>query len=93
MYPRARPQFQTMEGKTMHDAKGRELKEGDLVLIPARVKTLSPGEDYCNVSVETTLGRRPDDAKETIHAINTGVLLRANAGDDNGGAELEGFSI
>jgi hypothetical protein len=67
----------------MHDAKGRELKEGDLVLIPARIKTLSPGEDYCNVSAESAIGRRPDGAKESFSAINTGVMLRANADDEN----------
>lgn len=66
----------------MHDAKGRSLKVGDLVLIPARVTQLSSTEDYCNVSAESAYGRRPDDAKEIFSAINTGVLLRANGGDD-----------
>lgn len=67
----------------MHDAKGRELKVGDTVLIPAKITQLSPGEDYCNVSASSVFGRRPDDAKETFSAINTGVMLRANAGDEN----------
>ena len=67
----------------MHDAKGRPLKAGDVVLIPAVVTDVSAAEDYCNVSVETLLGRRPDGAKERISAINTGVLLRANDGDEN----------
>lgn len=71
----------------MHDAKGRELKAGDKVLIPATVKTLGGGEDYCNVGVETVFGRRPDGAKESMLAINTGVLLRANPGDENDLAE------
>ncbi len=30
--------------------------------------------DYCNVSLQTVTGRRPDGAKEQIRAINTGVL-------------------
>jgi len=67
----------------MHDALGRELKIGDYVLIPARITDLSPGEDYCNVSVETISGRRPDGNKEKISAINTGVLYRNNERDDN----------
>lgn len=67
----------------MHDAKGRPLKEGDVVLIPAKITSLHAGEDYCNVSLQTVLGRRPDDAKESISAINTGVLLRAEDGDEN----------
>jgi len=74
----------------MHDRKGRELKAGDVVLIPARVKDVYPTEDYCNVSVETVFGRRPDDAKEHISAINTGVLLRANRDDENDLSELQG---
>ncbi len=67
----------------MHDAKGRELKVGDTVLIPAKITSLAPGEEYCNVSAKSLFGRRPDGAKETFSAINTGVMLRANAGDIN----------
>ncbi|HEY1630807.1 MAG TPA: hypothetical protein VGF56_05795 [Rhizomicrobium sp.] len=67
----------------MHDAKGRELKAGDTVLIPATITSVSLGEDYCNVSAKSIYGRRPDGANETFNAINTGVMLRANAGDEN----------
>lgn len=67
----------------MHDAKGRVLAVGDTVLIPAKITQLSPMDDYCNVSAESVFGRRPDNAKETFGAINTGVMLRANDGDDN----------
>jgi len=72
----------------MHDAKGRELKVGDTVLVPATITALHPTEDYCNVSAESHFGRRPDGAKETFSAINTGVMLRANDGDENDLAEL-----
>lgn len=65
----------------MHDKNGKPLAVGDLVLIVAQVKELQSGEDYCNVTLETMEGRRPDGAKETIHAINTAVLVRANLGD------------
>lgn len=67
----------------MHDAKGRELKVGDRILIPAVITQLSPTEDYCNVSAASTFGRRPDGQKETFGAINTGVMLRANPEDEN----------
>lgn len=67
----------------MHDAKGRELKIGDIVLIPATVTYLNPTEEYCNVSASSLYGRRPDGAKKTFGAINTGVMLRANVGDEN----------
>lgn len=67
----------------MHDAKGRELKAGDRVLIPATIKEVYASEDYCNVSAESVYGRRPDGAKENFSAINTAVMLRANPGDEN----------
>jgi len=62
----------------MHDALGKPLKVGDHVLIMAKVTDLSPGEEFCNVTVETTLGRRPDGLKERISAINTGVLVKTS---------------
>lgn len=68
----------------MHDAKGRPLKVGDIVLIPAKITQLAEAtEDYCNVTAVSLYGRRPDAAKETFGAINTGVMLRANRDDDN----------
>jgi len=72
----------------MHDAIGCKLNIGDVVLIPAQIKDLSLSEDYCNVMLETIFGRRPDGNRETIYAINTGVILRANPGDENDMAVL-----
>lgn len=60
----------------MHDANGTPLNVGDKVLIPAVITELHPGDDYCNISVETTLGRRPDAMKERLSGINTGVLVK-----------------
>jgi hypothetical protein len=77
----------------MHDAKGRPLKVGDTVLIPVKVTQLSEGEDYCNVSAMSIYGRRPDGAKESFGAINTGVMLRANDGDENDGGEILSLSL
>lgn len=74
----------------MHDAKGRPLKVGDTVLIPAKVTFLNEStEDFCNVGVETSIGRRPDGLSEKFGAINTGVLLRHNPGDTNDFAEYQ----
>lgn len=66
----------------MHDAKGRELKVGDTVIVPCRVVSVSPGAEFCNVSIETIGGRLPDGAKNSYGDINTKQLLRANEGDD-----------
>lgn len=60
----------------MHDAKGRELKVGDIVLVPARITNASPTPDYCNV-----YGRKPDGHKET-YCTNAGVVLLASAESD-----------
>ncbi len=60
----------------MHDAHGVRLNKGDTVMIVAKITELSETEEFCNVSVETTLGRRPDGCKERISAINTGVLVK-----------------
>ena len=66
----------------MHDAKGHPLKVGDKVLIPCEITSLYDGSEiYCNVSVKTTLGRRPDHMQESISAINTGVLVKVAGGD------------
>lgn len=66
----------------MHDARNRPLKVGDTVLIPCTVKETHAPEDYCNVSVVTVLGRRPDAQKESFSAFNTAVVFRANKGDE-----------
>ena len=66
----------------MHDAKGRELKTGDKILIPYVVTGLSPGTDYCNLSAASVLGRKPDGMPEYFSG-NTAVVFRANDGDDN----------
>lgn len=69
----------------MHDRNGTALKKGDKVLIPAIIKDVSATEDYCNVTLETEHGRRPDGAKENIYAINTGVVVLLEAAPPEAG--------
>lgn len=57
-----------------HDKNGNELKAGDLVLIQCVVKEVTPQEDFCNITLETVHGRKPDGFKETISAINAAVV-------------------
>lgn len=60
----------------MHDANGTPLKVGDKVMIPCEITYLSESTpDYCNVTVQTELGRRPDGHKESFSAINTAQLV------------------
>jgi len=48
----------------MHDARGHELHVGDLVLVPCRVRSLAPHEDFCNVELETTYALSPTPGAE-----------------------------
>lgn len=57
-----------------HDQFDKQLAVGDEVLVLATVTELHATEDYCNVTLETVYGRRPDGQKEMIHAINTAVV-------------------
>ena len=60
----------------MHDRNGTKLSVGDQVMIPAVITSIAEGtEDYCNVGVQTSLGRRPDGQKDTFSAINTAQLV------------------
>jgi hypothetical protein len=68
----------------MHDANGKVLAKGDVVFIPAVITDLYAGEDFCNATLQTVYGRRPDGAHEAIAAINTGVLMRARPSDTFG---------
>lgn len=72
----------------MHDAKGRDLKLGDVVLVPARIMYLSPGSDYYNVAVESVFGH----PRAYIGSTHTGVMLRANDGDENDLAEIRAIA-
>lgn len=58
----------------MHDRNNKPLKVGDKITLLAVITDLSPSEDYCNVSLESVYGRRPDGHKEHVSAVNTGVL-------------------
>jgi hypothetical protein len=60
----------------MHDHNGTPLKVGDKVTILGTIVNLSEGTpDYCNVTVETLHGRRPDGQQERFSAINTAQLV------------------
>ncbi len=67
----------------MHDARGKALKIGDAVVLIATITELYETEDFCNVQIRSQIGRRPDGTKETVYAINTGVLIKV--GDEDNG--------
>lgn len=56
-----------------HDRQGNTLKEGDIVMLPVKVKSLAVGEDYCNVTVETLHPMFPGDRHDAF-TLNTRQL-------------------
>lgn len=60
-----------------HDNAGHLLKEGDRVMVPAVVKSISHTEDYCNVLLETVHPCHPGDYKTTISLNAKQVVLDA----------------
>jgi hypothetical protein len=58
----------------MHDRTGNELKIGDKVILLGEITQISATEEFCNVALKSTYGRRPDGQKETVMGINTAVL-------------------
>jgi hypothetical protein len=53
-----------------HDKHGNELKVGDIVYVPARVKVIELTEHYCNVTLETT-ERMPPHGQVTTLVLNS----------------------
>lgn len=51
-----------------HDKFGIELKPGDMVMIQATVLSVQPGEEFCNVSLETVEPMYPGTHKTAITA-------------------------
>lgn len=59
-----------------HDKNGEPLVEGDLVMIPAVIKGISTGTDYCNLSLETVEPMFPGEHKTGI-SLNAKQVLKA----------------
>jgi hypothetical protein len=49
-----------------HDKNGALISEGDKVLVRCTVKSVTPGEEYCNVTLETVEPMYPSTNKDTI---------------------------
>lgn len=57
-----------------HSQKGRELKVGDVVWIPAVVESIQPGIEYCNCTVRTQHPMPPYKEGQSI-VLNTKQVL------------------
>lgn len=64
-----------------HDAIGREIIQGDIVMVPFKVKRVHPMPEGCNVDLESVQGMPGSGHPSTFHAINTRQTLRHNRTD------------
>jgi len=46
-----------------HDCDGTLLNVNDIVLVEAKIKEIHQTEEYCNLSLETSLGMYPSENK------------------------------
>lgn len=68
-----------------HDKFGVVLHTGDHVLVPCIVKEVQPGDEYCNVTLETENPMPPYTTPTTL-VLNTKQVVYWD-GDDDANAE------
>lgn len=54
-----------------HDKNGNLVKEGDVVSIEFKVKSITPTEDFCNLSLESVIPMKPEGTPSTL-SLNAG---------------------
>lgn len=59
-----------------HDKLGVEVKVGDLVMVPCRVKMVHLSEDYCNADLVTAEMMFPSELPSTF-TFNSKQVIRA----------------
>lgn len=64
----------------MHDINGNPINVGDTVLVPCAVKSVTGGEEYCNIMVETREVMFPGNYKVSIALNARQVLVDVPAG-------------
>lgn len=62
----------------MHDRNGTELKVGDRVALEGIIRELQPGDDYCNVVIQSTSYVMPNTDRFDRHTFNTHELYLVN---------------
>lgn len=62
-----------------HDKNGKLLNDGDRVFVPAIVRQVHVGDEYCNVTLETEEAMHPSPSKTTITLNTRQVILQAAA--------------
>lgn len=60
-----------------HDANGLPVKKGDRVNVPCIVTEVQPGDEYCNVNLETEHPMYPGENKTPI-VVNAKQVVGEN---------------
>jgi hypothetical protein len=58
-----------------HDKNGTPIKAGDLVVVECKVVSVTPDQDFCNLTLESLLAMPGNGVKMTIAAINAKQVL------------------
>lgn len=61
-----------------HDRDGNLLEIGDFVYIPCIVKSISPAEGYCNLTLETIIPMPPENKYTNTYSLNTKQIIKVH---------------
>ena len=61
-----------------HDARGRRIEPGDIVLMPFKVLAVWASEHDCNANLEPMLGMPPSGGKHGYSAVNTRQFFKVD---------------
>ncbi len=73
----------------MHDPKGKPLKVGDFVMIPAIITQCSGDENFCCLDMETAGVMPGNGLKNSIKCLSAKQVYRANSNDKPASIMLE----
>jgi len=62
-----------------HDIHDNELRVGDCVMVPCKIKAIHLTEEFCNLDLETSLGMWPSDAPLSL-TLNSRQTVKVEQG-------------
>lgn len=74
-----------------HDARNRELKVGDTVVMPFTVKGVHSTEEFCNLDLESCFPMPGRNERTRLSEVNTRQVVRQNRTDDTNWRENADF--
>lgn len=64
-----------------HDRNGKVLQVGDLVMVPCQIKEIHLTEEFCNVTLATSLPMYPSQAPSTLTLNSRQVEVKSRLSD------------